>query len=108
MGPMGVLGSFLSSFSGSFKAAMILWPFLSFLFTMPILAFLYHRDGRLRFSQALAAYCSVLYLAGLACFTLYPLPSGESGPGITYGIPPQFNPFNFILDIMKDGWKALF
>ena len=55
MGPMGVLGSFLSSFSGSFKAAMILWPFLSFLFTMPILAFLYHRDGRLRFSQALAA-----------------------------------------------------
>ena len=75
MGPMGVLGSFLSSFSGNFKAAMILWPFLSFLFTMPILAFLYHRDGRLRFSQALAAYCSVLYLAGLACFTLYPLPS---------------------------------
>lgn len=108
MGLMGVLGSFLSSFSGSFKAAMILWPFLSFLFTMPILAFLYHRDGRLRFSQALAAYCSVLYLAGLACFTLYPLPSGESGPGITYGIPPQLNPFNFILDIMKDGWKALF
>lgn len=50
----------------------------------------------------------MLYLAGLACFTLYPLPSGESGPGITYGIPPQFNPFNFILDIMKDGWKALF
>lgn len=106
--PMGALSSFLSSFSGSFKAALIMWPVLSFLFTMPILAFLYHRDGRLRFLQALAAYCSVLYAAGLACFTLYPLPSGDSGPGITYGIPPQLNPLNFIFDIMKDGWKALF
>lgn len=105
---MGALGSFLSSFSESFTAAVIVWPFLSFVLTMPILAFLYHRDGRLRFSQALAAYCSVLYLAGLACFTLWPLPSGDTGPGISYGIPPQFNPLNFIFDIMKDGWKALF
>lgn len=105
---MGALGSFLSSFSESFTAAVIMWPFLSFLLTMPILAFLYHRDGRLRFASAAAAYCSVLYLAGLACFTLYPLPTGDAGPGITYGIPPQFNPLNFIFDIVKDGWKAVF
>ena len=104
---MGALGSFLSSFSESFTAAVIMWPFLSFLLTMPILAFLYHRDGRLRFASAAAAYCSVLYLAGLACFTLYPLPTGDAGPGITYGIPPQFNPLNFIFDIVKDGWKAV-
>lgn len=50
----------------------------------------------------------MLYLAGLACFTLYPLPTGDAGPGITYGIPPQFNPLNFIFDIVKDGWKAVF
>ena len=105
---MGALGSFLSSFSESFTAAVIMWPFLSFLLTMPILAFLYHRDGRLRFASAAAAYCSVLYLAGLACFTLYPLPTGDAGPGITYGIPPQFNPLNFIFDIVKDGRKAVF
>lgn len=105
---MGALGSFLSSFSESFTAAVIMWPFLSFLLTMPILAFLYHRDGRLRFASAAAAYCSVLYLAGLACFTLYPLPTGDAGPGITYGIPPQLNPLNFIFDIVKDGWKAVF
>ena len=105
---MAALGSFLSSFSESFTAAVIMWPFLSFLLTMPILAFLYHRDGRLRFASAAAAYCSVLYLAGLACFTLYPLPIGDAGPGITYGIPPQLNPLNFIFDIVKDGWKAVF
>lgn len=104
---MGALGSFLASFTESFRAALVIWPFLSFALTLPILAYLYHRDGRLRLGSALVAYLCVLYLAGLACFTLYPLPSGNSGPGITYGIPPQFDPFNFVHDIAKDGWKAV-
>lgn len=104
---MGAISSYLASFSDSFKAALLLWPVLSFALTLPILAYLYHRDGRLRPLTALAAYLSVLYVAGLACFTLYPLPSGDSGPGITYGIPPQFNPLNFIFDIQKDGLRAI-
>lgn len=56
----------------------------------------------------MAAYISVLYIAGLACFTLYPLPTGTEGPGITYGIEPQFDPLNFIYDIQKEGLKAVF
>lgn len=104
---MGAIGSYLASFSDSFKAALLLWPLLSFALTLPILAYLYHRDGRLRFPTALAAYLSVLYVAGLGCFTLYPLPSGDAGPGITYGIPPQFDPLNFIHDIQKDGLRAV-
>lgn len=105
---MGSVGSFLASFSESFQAALVIWPFLSFALTLPILAYLYHRDGRLRFSSALVAYLSVLYMAGLACFTLYPLPSGDSGLGITYGIEPQLNLLGFVADIAKDGLKALF
>ena len=103
---MGSISSFLSSFSGSFKAALLIWPFLSFALTLPVLVYLYHRDGRLRLSSAVAAYLAILYIAGLGCFTLYPLPSGDAGPGITYGIPPQFDPFNFVHDIAKDGIKA--
>ncbi len=105
---MGAIGSFLSGFSGSFKAALLLWPFLSFALTLPILAYLYHRDGGLRLSSFLAVYLAVLYLSGLGCFTLYPLPSGNAGLGITYGIAPQLNPFAFIFDIAKDGLKAVF
>lgn len=105
---MGALGPFLAGFSDSFKAALAIWPLLSFALTLPILAYLYHRDGRLRLSSALGAYVSVLYIAGLGCFTLYPLPSGDAGPGITYGIEPQFNPLNFIDDIARDGVKAAF
>lgn len=104
---MGAIGSYLANFSDSFKAALVLWPLLSFALTLPLLAYLYHRDGRLRFPTAVAAYLSVLYVAGLGCFTLYPLPSGDAGPGITYGIPPQFDPLNFIFDIQKDGLRAV-
>ncbi len=104
---MQAIGTFLAGFSSNFKAALLMWPLLSFAFTLPILVYLYHRDGRLRLPTALAAYLTVLYIAGLGCFTLYPLPSGDSGPGITYGIEPQFNPLNFINDISRDGIKAV-
>lgn len=103
---MGAIGSFLSGFTSNFQAALLLWPFLSFSLTLPILAYLYHRDGRLRFSSFAAAYLSMLYVSGLGCFTLYPLPSGDTGLGITYGIAPQLNPFAFVSDIAKDGLKA--
>ena len=75
--------------------------------TLPILAHLYHRDGRLRFWSAARAYLIVLYFLGLGCFTLYPLPAGDAGIGITYGIAPQLDPLAFIADIRKDGITAV-
>ncbi len=98
---------FLLSFTDKFAAALSMWPLASLLFTLPILAYLYHRDGRLRFWSALGAYLIVLYVLGLGCFTLYPLPSGESGPGITYGIAPQLDPLAFVGDIARDGTTAV-
>lgn len=105
---MRSVGNFLSAYGGNFKMALLLWPMLSFALTLPILAYLYHRDGRLRLGSSLAAYLTVLYGLGIVCFTLYPLPSGDSGPGITYGIQPQFMPFNSIDNIRQDGLKAVF
>ncbi len=105
---MGAIGNFISSYSGNFKAALLLWPFCSVAFTLPILAYLYHRDGRLKASSILATYLSVLYALGIVCFTLYPLPDGTSGLGITYGVSPQWNPLGFIGDIAKDGLRAVF
>ncbi len=105
---MGAIKHFLGNYSENFAAALILWPFVSLLFTLPILAYLYHRDGRLRFGTFVGAYLTVLYGCGLVCFTLYPLPTGDAGPGITYGIAPQWAPLNFIGDIQRDGLKAVF
>ena len=104
---MGYLSQFLGRFSESFLAAVALWPLASMALTLPILAYLYHRDGRMRAATAVSAYLAVLYVLGLGCFTLYPLPDGASGPGITYGIEPRFNPLGFFDDVAKDGLRAL-
>lgn len=61
--------SYVLYFSKPFALAIAIWPFLSLLLTLPVLALLYHRDNRLRFTSALTAYLVVLYLIALACFT---------------------------------------
>lgn len=66
--------SYVLYFSKPFALAIAIWPFLSLLLTLPVLALLYHRDNRLRFTSALTAYLVVLYLIALACFTMYPMP----------------------------------
>lgn len=104
---MELIKRFLGSYSDNFVMAVILWPVASFGLTLPIFAYLYHRDGRLRFASMVSTYLAVLYLLGLGCFTLYPLPSGASGPGISYGIPWQLNPLAPIGDIMREGFSAV-
>ncbi len=101
------MGSFLANYGDNLKIALILWPMASAFFTLPILAYLYHRDGRLRASSAAAVYLAVLYVLGIGCFTLWPLPEGDLGPGISYGVQPNFNPFAFVGDIAKDGLTAV-
>lgn len=105
---MGTIRTFLANYSGNFQITLMLWPMVSAILTLPILAYLYHRDGCLRAGSVLTTYLAVLYLLGLGCFTLWPLPSGETGLGITYGVAANFDPLAFVGDIAKDGWKAVF
>lgn len=104
---MGLIARFLSGYTENFLAAVALWPLASAALTLPILAWLYHRDGRLRFGSAVSTYLAVLYVLGLGCFTLWPLPSGDSGPGITYGIPWQLDPLAFVGDFAREGVGTL-
>lgn len=97
----------LGGYSENFMVALVLWPVASVALTLPILAYLYHRDGRLRFGSVASTYLAVLYALGLACFTLYPLPSGAAGPGISYGIPWQLNPLAPVGDIAREGFAAV-
>ncbi len=105
---MGAIRGFLANYTENFQITLMLWPTISALLTLPILAYLYHRDGRLRAGSVFGTYLAVLYLVGLGCFTLWPLPSGNEGLGITYGVTANFDPFAFIGDTAKDGWKAVF
>ena len=104
---MNLIRHFLAGYTESFVLALVLWPMASFALTLPILAWLYHRDGRLRFGSAVSTYLAVLYVLGLGCFTLYPLPSGEHGLGITYGVPWQLDPLAFVGDFAREGVSTL-
>jgi glycopeptide antibiotics resistance protein len=99
--------SYVLYFSKPFTLAIALWPFLSLLLTLPVLALLYHRDNRLRFSSALTAYLIVLYLIALACFTLYPMPENAAAYCVTHHLKPQLNPLEFIHDIQTDGLAGI-
>ena len=46
---------FLKNFSEPFAFALALWPFVSMLLTVPVLALMYHRDDRIRLSSAIVA-----------------------------------------------------
>ena len=104
---MHLIQRFLAGYTDNFLVALALWPLASVALTLPILAFLYHRDGRLRLVSVAGTYLAVLYLLGIGCFTLWPLPEGSSGPGITYGIPWQLDPFAFIGDFLREGISTL-
>ena len=104
---MELIAHFINNYSDNFIVALALWPLASGVLSVPLIALLYHRDGRMHLNTVIGAYLSVLYALSLVCFTLYPLPSGESGLGITYGIAPQLNPFGFLNDLAKDGIGAI-
>lgn len=104
---MELVGHFINAYSDNFIVALALWPLASGVLSIPIIALIYHREGCIRLNTVAYSYLSVLYALSLVCFTLYPLPSGESGLGITYGIDPQLNPLGFIYDISKDGIGAI-
>ncbi|WP_273394656.1 VanZ family protein [Thermophilibacter mediterraneus] len=104
---MNLIRRFLSGYTDNFLMAVALWPLASVVLTLPILAWLYHRDGRLRFASAVSTYLAVLYVLGLGCFTLWPLPSGDSGLGITYGVPWQLDPLAFVGDFAREGVSTL-
>lgn len=104
---MNLIRHFLAGYTDNFLLALTLWPLASLLLTLPILAWLYHRDGRLRFGSAVSTYLAVLYVLGLGCFTLYPLPSGDSGLGITYGVPWQLDPLAFVGDFAREGVSTI-
>ncbi|KFI40794.1 VanZ family protein [Bifidobacterium actinocoloniiforme DSM 22766] len=99
--------SYLGSFSASFGLSIAVWPFVSLLLTLPVLALIYHRYHRLRLAAALAAYLVILYLLALVCFTLWPMPDDRAAFCATHHLAPQLNPLRFLSDLSFGGRDAL-
>lgn len=98
---------FLSSFSDSFLLALLAWPFVAAIITIPILVGQYRRYNKVIFGRAMLIYFFVLYLIGLASFTLYPMPDN---PGLfcqDYHLAPQLSLLQFVNDIHAGGTPAI-
>jgi len=99
--------AYLTNFSSSFLIALLVWPFLAFALTIPILIIQYRRYNKLRPRRAVAVYLFILYGLGLISFTLYPMPENPAQFCLNYHLSPQLNPLAFITDIQSDGARAI-
>jgi glycopeptide antibiotics resistance protein len=98
---------YLESFSESFLLAVLLWPLMALLLTLPVLLIQYIRFHRLPKVRVGVIYLFILYILALLAFTLYPLPDDPSKYCATHSFIPQLIPGQFIFDIAKDGMRAV-
>ena len=99
--------AFLGNFSNSLLIAIVAWPIVAWVLTLPILLFQYVRYHQIEHKHVAAIYLGILYLLGLAAFTLYPMPDNPAAFCARYHLSPQLNPLQFIADIQKDGFRAI-
>lgn len=99
--------SFLGTFSDSFLLAILAWPFVAMLMTLPVLVIQYRRYNHLIWHRVAGVYLFILYSLALVSFTLYPMPDNPTVFCQDYQLSPQLNPLAFIADIREDGFRAI-
>ena len=87
--------------------ALLLWPFVALVLTVPMMIVQYRRYNKVIVSRAAWLYGFVLYALGLVFFTLYPMPDATGAFCQQYHLVPQLNVLQFIADIRGDGLRAV-
>ena len=83
------------------KIALITFPFIAFLITMPYVLKEYHKYGSVYWYRALIIYSFVLYLLTAYFLVILPLPSRAEVLALTTP-RTQLIPFNFITDFINN------
>lgn len=88
----------MSTFSYALKMAIILFPIVALLFTIPYIIFQYHKYGSVNAYRSIIIYSFLLYLISAYFLVILPLPSIETVSKMT---TPSYNliPFQFISEI---------
>ena len=89
------------SYVEAIKTAIITFPFIAFLFTIPFILYNYHKYGSIHFLRVFIIYTFILYLITIYFLVILPLPTFEevlknTGPYINY------IPFHFIVDFIHE------
>lgn len=86
------------------KTAVITFPFIAALFTVPFLLFQYRKHGYINYLRAFLLYSFLLYLLAAYYLVILPLPKSRDvlsmqKPGTKY---VQLMPFEFVRDFLKE------
>lgn len=85
----------------SIKTAIIIFPIIAFLFTIPFILHQYHKYGSINKLRVLIIYSFILYMMCIYFLVILPLPK-RSEVTSTYKDMIQLKPFSFIIDFFKE------
>lgn len=88
------------------EQAAILFPILAVLFTIPYIAWNYHKYGSVLSLRILIVYSFILYMLCAYCLVILPLPAGEAAANLS-GHQAQLVPFTFLGDIARESDAVL-
>ena len=88
----------MESYRIPIEFAIMLFPFIAFLFTLPFLIHEYRKYGAVPFFKSVIFYSMILYLLTAYLMVILPLPSIEEVASYT-GSSMQLEPFRFLSDI---------
>lgn len=89
----------MSAYIEPIRNALLFFPFLAFLFTLPYIFHQYHKYGSVLFRRVVIVYSFILYLTCIYFLVILPLPSIDSVKSLTTDWV-QLTPFAFIKDIV--------
>ena len=88
------------------EQAAILFPILAVLFTIPYIAWNYHKYGSVLSLRILIVYSFILYMLCAYCLVILPLPTGEAAANLS-GHQVQLVPLTFLGDIARESDAVL-
>lgn len=90
----------MSQYLEALRQAMVIYPMIVVLFTVPYITWSYHKYGSVLSLRVLIVYSFLLYLLCVYCLVILPLPTPEKAATLQ-GHKMQLIPFSFLADIVK-------
>ena len=83
----------MSQYLEALRQAMVIYPMIVVLFTVPYIAWSYHKYGSVLSLRVLIVYSFLLYLLCVYCLVILPLPTPEKAATL-HGHKAQLIPFS--------------
>jgi putative membrane protein len=95
-----ILGANMNQYIEVSLQAVILFPFVVAIFTLPYIAYNYHKYGSVISLKVVIVYSFIFYILCMYCLVILPLPSPEKAATL-HSHKMQLEPFLFIKDILQ-------